>query len=242
MTTIKAFGNAPWHSKAAHEEEHQISTPVDLKEVAKVVQKEEEPPKPIVDTAALQQESTSVDKNLIQIEFSHLDGKEDRSGLVVIKLIPEWAPIGVERFKELTAASFWEACRAFRVIPNFVVQLGINGNPEVQKFWRDKSIKDDEVKTTNARGTITFATSGANTRTSQIFFNIGKNNKYLDRQGFAPIGQVIKGMEIIDRIYAGYKEGPDQGMYALFLSCSFDYSLISCIFNILLTRVVIFVF
>lgn len=160
-------------------------------------------------TAVLHQDDPN--NNLIEMTFSNLDGEEGSTGIVVVKLIPEWAPLGVERFKELTAASFWEGCRAFRVVPNFVVQLGINGDPSVQKTWRSQSFKDDPVKTTNARGTITFATSGKDTRTTQIFFNIGKSNAYLDKQGFSPFGEVIKGMDVIDRIYSEYREKPNQG-------------------------------
>eukprot|EP00985_Skeletonema_marinoi_P023170 scaffold15223_cov58-Skeletonema_marinoi.AAC.1 len=84
--------------------------------------------------------------------------------------MPEWAPLGVERIKELTAAKFYDECRVFRVIHRFMAQLGINGDPKIQKLFK-KEIKDDPVKTSNARGTVTFAMAGPNTRTTQIFFN-----------------------------------------------------------------------
>lgn len=150
------------------------------------------------------------DGNLIEFTIGNLEGKPDQIGTVVIKLEPEWAPLGVARFKELTAESFWSDCRAFRVLPNFIVQLGINGSPTIQKRWRDTNIKDDPVNTSNKRGTITFATSGKNTRTTQIFINKG-NNAFLDKQGFSPIGSVVSGMDIVDKMYDGYKEKPNQG-------------------------------
>mmetsp|Transcript_20307 Transcript_20307/g.42913 ORF Transcript_20307/g.42913 Transcript_20307/m.42913 type:complete len:274 (-) Transcript_20307:988-1809(-) len=207
VAAIKTVGSGKWHSKAAAHEEHQL-TNLKIREIVK----DDSPP--VADksgsSAVLHQDDPN--NNLIEITFSNLDGKEGSTGIVVLKLIPEWAPLGVERFKELTAASFWEGCRAFRVIPNFVVQLGINGDPSVQKTWRSQSFKDDPVKTTNARGTITFATSGKDTRTTQIFFNIGKSNAYLDKQGFSPFGEVIKGMDVIDRIYSEYREKPNQGL------------------------------
>ena len=90
-----------------------------------------------------------------------------------------------------------------------MVQLGINGDPTVQKQWRN-AIPDDPVKTSNARGTVTFAMAGPNTRTTQIFFNT-VNNKYLDGQGFAPFGKVVSGMEVIDSINGEYAEKPNQG-------------------------------
>jgi len=93
----------------------------------------------------------------------------------------------------LTKDQFWTGCRFFRVIPNFIVQFGIHGDPNVQSKWRGKDIKDDVVKKTNARGTVTFATSGPNTRTTQIFISTKESgNAFLDTQGFSPVGEVIR--------------------------------------------------
>ena len=131
-------------------------------------------------------------------------------GEVVVKLKPEWAPIAVQRIKELTMDSFWDECRAFRVVPNFVVQLGINGDPQKQKRWRENIPDEASVKGSNTRGTVTFAMAGPNTRTTQIFFNT-VNNKRLDGMNFAPFGEVISGMDIIDRINNEYRETPNQG-------------------------------
>jgi peptidyl-prolyl cis-trans isomerase A (cyclophilin A) len=87
--------------------------------------------------------------------------------------------------------------------------IGINGDPAKQALWRS-SIKDDPVKVSNKRGTVTFATAGANTRTTQIFINTG-NNVFLDRQGFSPIGEIVEGMDVVDKFYSGYGEGAPQG-------------------------------
>lgn len=113
-----------------------------------------------------------------------------RKGEVVVKLHPEWAPVGVTRIQELTNDSFWEECRAFRVLPNFVVQLGINGNSDLQRKWK-KQIADDPVNASNTRGTVTFAMAGVGTRTTQIFFNKVDNSR-LDKEKFAPFGEVIR--------------------------------------------------
>jgi cyclophilin family peptidyl-prolyl cis-trans isomerase len=151
------------------------------------------------------------DRNIIQFVFSNLDGEVGHEGEVIVRLHPEWAPLGVKRIKELTLDSFWDNCRAFRVLPNFVVQLGINGDKEPRFEKYKQHILDDPVKTSNERGTVTFAMSGANTRTTQIFFNKIDNSR-LDAEKFAPFGEVVSGMEYIDRIYSGYGESPDQGL------------------------------
>lgn len=125
----------------------------------------------------------------------------------------------LQQLQELTDQKFYDECRMFRVLPGFVAQFGINGNPTVQSKWRSSSIPDDPVKVSNTRGTVVFATAGPNTRTTQIFINTrDEGNAFLDRQGFSPFGQVIEGMDIVDRFYAGYGEGapagkgPNQGL------------------------------
>ena len=109
---------------------------------------------------------------------------------------------------------FYQNCRFFRVVPNFMVQFGINGDPSVQKKNTGTPIPDDAVLTTNKRGTVTFATSGPNTRTTQLFINTNtgtQGNAYLDKQGFAPFAQVLSGMDVVDQIFDEYRETPNQG-------------------------------
>jgi len=148
---------------------------------------------------------------LVLFEVSYLDGVVGRSGSFILRTRPSWAPIGVARFEELVNEGFYEGCRSFRVLPNFIVQFGINGEPEVQRQWRSRVLKDDPVSTTNARGTVTFATSGKDTRTVQLFINTGEKNAFLDREGFSPFAEVVSGMDIVDRVYNKYREKPDQG-------------------------------
>ena len=91
-----------------------------------------------------------------------------------------------------------------------MVQFGINGDPSIQGPWRNANLTDDPVTQTNRRGTMTFATAGPNSRTTQVFINF-KNNADLDGQGFAPFGEIESGMEAVDKINAEYRESPDQG-------------------------------
>ena len=131
-------------------------------------------------------------------------------GAFVVEVHRAWAPNGADRFYNLVKNGFYNDARFFRVISGFMVQFGINGNPQISKVWRDANIKDDPVKASNKRGMITFATAGPDTRTTQVFVNFG-NNAGLDDQGFAPFGQVISGMEVVDSIYAEYGEGAPRG-------------------------------
>ena len=135
---------------------------------------------------------------------------ETSRGPFVLEIHRDWAPAGADRFYNLVKNGFYDNDRFFRVISNFMVQFGINGDPKVSAVWREANIKDDPVRQSNSRGMITFATAGPNTRTTQVFINFG-NNGALDRMGFAPFGRVVSGMEVIDALYNGYGEGAPSG-------------------------------
>ena len=141
---------------------------------------------------------------------------ETSAGDFVIAVRRDWAPHGADRFYNLVKSGYYDGVRFFRVIPGFMAQFGIHGDPQVSATWRERSIPDDPVRQSNARGMVTFATAGPNTRTTQVFINY-RDNAGLDGQGFAPFGQVVEGMEVVDRLFAGYGEGaprgrgPDQG-------------------------------
>lgn len=131
------------------------------------------------------------------------------AGEFVIEVNRDWAPRGADRFYNLVQNGFFTDVRFFRVVPNFMVQFGINGDPAIQKHWAEASIPDDKVSQSNKRGYVTFATRGPNTRTTQVFINF-KDNAFLDGQGFAPFGQVVSGMEVVDKLYSVYGEAPSQ--------------------------------
>lgn len=131
-------------------------------------------------------------------------------GTFTVDVHRDWAPNGADRFYNLVKNGFYDDTRFFRVIDGFMVQFGIHGNPAIASAWRNAPIKDDPVKQSNKRGYVTFATAGPNTRTTQLFINFG-DNAALDRQGFAPFGEVVKGMDVVDKIYSGYGEGAPRG-------------------------------
>jgi len=141
---------------------------------------------------------------------------ETSQGDFTIQIERPWAPVGADRFFHLIKNGFYDGARFFRVLPGFVVQFGIAGDPVVSGNWREARIADDPVKQSNKPGTISFATAGPGTRTTQVFINLADNSN-LDRMGFAPLGRVIEGMEIVGKLHSGYGEGapngrgPDQG-------------------------------
>lgn len=131
-------------------------------------------------------------------------------GPIVFKIERAWSPRGADRFWNLVRAGYFSDIAFFRVIPGFMAQFGIHGNPEIAAAWREAAVDDDPVKRPNRRGTLTFATSGPNSRTTQLFINYGDNSR-LDAMGFSPIGEVESGMQFVDMLHGGYGEGAPSG-------------------------------
>jgi peptidyl-prolyl cis-trans isomerase A (cyclophilin A) len=129
-------------------------------------------------------------------------------GPFVVEVHKAWAPKGAQRFYELIKDGYYNNNRFFRVVPKFIVQFGMAGDPAMTRKW-DKNFPDDPVLQTNRAGSLTFATAGPNTRTTQLFINLG-SNQALDGQGFAPFGTVVEGMNVVESLYKGYGEAPDQ--------------------------------
>lgn len=132
------------------------------------------------------------------------------AGDVVVQVYREWAPLGADRFYNLVRNGYYDDTRIFRVVEGFMAQFGISGDPTLEYQWRNSTIRDDPVRTTNSRGRVTFAKSGRDSRINQIFVNLA-DNPDLDAQGFAPLGEVVQGMEVVDAFHAGYGDGPPVG-------------------------------
>jgi peptidyl-prolyl cis-trans isomerase A (cyclophilin A) len=147
------------------------------------------------------------EQNMTKVKF------ECTCGDFTVDIHEEWAMRGATRFLELVDADFFTDVRFFRVVTKpraFIVQFGIHGDPMVSRKWRDARIQDDPVTQSNKEGTLTFATAGPGTRTTQLFFNYG-NNSFLDSQGFSPFGEVSEGWDVVKKICDEYQEKPDQG-------------------------------
>ena len=137
---------------------------------------------------------------------------DSSQGTFVIAVEREWAPLAADRFYNLVKNGFYNDTRFFRVLDGFMAQFGLHADPEVQAAWRSANLKDEPVKKSNTRGFVSFTReSSLNSRYTMIFINY-KDNSYLDADGFAPFGQVINGMDVVDRLYSGYgrQNIPDQ--------------------------------
>jgi homoserine O-acetyltransferase len=138
---------------------------------------------------------------------------ETSEGVFVLAIERALAPRGVDRFYRLVRAGYFDDSRFFRVVPGFIAQFGIPGDPTITRVWKDRAMPDDSVRTSNVRGTIAYAMTGPNTRTTQLFISLVDNTR-LDAQGFSPLGRVVSGMDVVDRIYGGYGESAGGGMRA----------------------------
>ncbi len=131
-------------------------------------------------------------------------------GEVELRIRRAWAPLGADRVHYLAANGFFAGNRFFRVLPGFIAQFGLSGVPEVDAALDRHKLADDPVRIGNRRGTVVFATAGPGTRTTQLFINLA-DNANLDAMGFAPVGEVVRGMEVVERFFADYGEGAPFG-------------------------------
>ncbi len=135
------------------------------------------------------------------------------AGDFVVEVHRDWAPLGADRFYNLVRSGYFTNAAFFRVVSGFVVQFGLSADPAINKVWHDARIQDDPVVQSNKRGSLVFATAGPNTRTTQLFINYADNTR-LDGMGFAPFGTVVEGMDVVNKIYPGYREAPRQDLIA----------------------------
>jgi len=143
-------------------------------------------------------------------------------GSFIIRAHRDWAPIGVDRFYHLVRAGFFDDSRFFRTVAGFIAQFGIPGRPRVAAVWRNQAMPDDPPHGRNPRGVVAYAMTGPGARTTQLYINLNDNTERLAGQGFAPIGEVVEGMEIVDRLYSGYGENSGGGMRAGKQSAMFE--------------------
>ena len=130
-------------------------------------------------------------------------------GPFTVEVTRALAPRAADRFFELVQGGYYAGTRFYRVMPGFVAQWGIHGDTAVNARWKDATIPDDPPRRSNVRGTIAFAASGPNTRTTEVFVSTGNTPRALDRQRFAPFGTVVEGLDVVDRLNGEYGEEPN---------------------------------
>ncbi len=135
---------------------------------------------------------------------------ETSEGDVVIQVYRDWAPLGADRFYSLARGGFYDDARIYRVLPGFMAQFGLHADPYVNQVWKKEFLVDDPVVESNTRGRVAFAKGGRHTRTTEVFISY-KDNSALDEEGFAPFGEVIEGMDIVDSFFGEYGDGPPRG-------------------------------
>lgn len=135
---------------------------------------------------------------------------ETSEGDVVIEVHRDWAPLGADRFYNLVRGGFYDDARVYRVVDGFMAQFGLNGDPYVNQAWKTQYLVDDPVAQSNTRGRVAFAKGGVHTRTTELFISY-KDNSALDAEGFAPIGEVVEGMDVVDSFHSAYGDGPPRG-------------------------------
>ena len=136
---------------------------------------------------------------------------ETSEGEFAVEVRRDWAPHGADRFYNLVRHGFFDGQRFFRVRAGYIAQFGLSGDPAVIAVWKGQRMPDDPVRESNRRGTLAYAMTGPDTRTTQIFINLAENT-HLDAEGFAPFARVVRGMDVVDRLYAGYGESAGGGM------------------------------
>ena len=158
------------------------------------------PPEKLMDPAKINEKAPDVFK----AKF------DTTKGAFVVEVHRDWSPNGADRFYGLVKNGYFDGIKFFRVVPGFVVQWGIHGEPEIASKWLRSNIQDDPVKESNKRGYLTYAKSSApNSRSVQLFINLG-NNVGLDKQGFSPFGKIVEGMDVVDKLNGEYGEGLTQ--------------------------------
>lgn len=111
-------------------------------------------------------------------------------GLASLELYPEAAPRHVARFLELVDSGYYNDTTMVRVVPDFVVQFGINPDPKF-RHWKSETIEAEPNYFEPLAGTVAMAEDGQGRAATQLFINMA-DNLHLRKQGGAIFGRVIE--------------------------------------------------
>ena len=119
-------------------------------------------------------------------------------GDFVVEVTTAWSPLGAERLYNLVKIGYYTNV-AFYKVDDASAAFGIHGNPEVSAAWREAAIRDEPPKQPNDRGFVALPKARPNTRWAPLVIHL-KNNRDLDQVGYAPVGKVTQGMNVIDSL------------------------------------------
>jgi len=149
--------------------------------------------------------ATAPDSFVVEVETSE--------GTFHVTMHRAWSPLGVDRVYHLMSNDFYAGARFYRVLPGFVAQWGFSGDPALDSIWQDRPIADEPTVESNARGTVSFARAGPESRSYTLFINLVDNARLDDAvaggvAGYPPIGRIFNGLEVVDGFYAAYTDNP----------------------------------
>ena len=137
---------------------------------------------------------------------------ETTKGDVVVECERAHAPNGSDRFYNLIRLGYYDDARFHRVLPRYIAQWGLNGDPTVNQAWLHAQFPDDPKYGSNVRGTVAFARDTVpGTSNTQVYVNL-RDNLRNDTNPFAVFGRVIRGMDVLDSLYSGYGERAGSGV------------------------------
>ncbi len=135
------------------------------------------------------------ERNLLLIDTKH--------GQIVILMRPDLAPNHVKRITTLADKGFYDGVKFHRVIPGFMAQTGDrNGRPAGTGGSDLPDIAAEFNAEPHKRGAVSMARAQSPNSANSQFFIVLKDANFLDGQ-YTLWGQVIKGMEFVDKIKKG---------------------------------------
>lgn len=130
-------------------------------------------------------------------------------GVIDIHFTRALSPQAADRVYAQLKHRYYDHTLFYRVNSHYA-QFG--GDDSVRSArWGKVIVKDEPVLAPNDRGTVSFARSGSDSRSNDLFINLKDNRKldtvsYSGVKGFPAFGKVTRGMAVADALYARYED------------------------------------
>ena len=142
-------------------------------------------------------------------------------GPIVMEMHRVWSPNGYDRAVALFEQGYYDSSHFFRVVPDFLVQFGITYSEDQDlKDFGNQEFRDDpqlDPIIPFEPGTISFAGSGPNSRSSHLFISYDYSTNLGTQLWETPVGKVVDGMDHVKAFYSygdmpPWGKGPEQGL------------------------------